>query len=295
MSSPVLLCLGFGYVAQALATRLRARGWRVIGSCRSAHKVPCLSAQGVEPLVFDGVTASPAVAAAVAQATAVLSSVPPDPYGADPVLRLHGPDLVVAPRLRWRGYLSTTAVYGDRGGGWVDEQSPLRPTGNRGRRRRDVEISWQRDAQAHVFRLAGIYGPGRNVLAAARAGRAPRLYRPAQLFNRIHVEDIARSLEAMILDPLPVAGVWNLADGHPAPAHEVTAFACTLLGVPLPPPMAAETALLSPMARSFWRDNKKVCSRLIQETLGLSLTYPDYRAGLSALHHEALLCVNAAT
>ncbi|MFQ5773423.1 MAG: SDR family oxidoreductase [Kiloniellaceae bacterium] len=285
-----LFCFGLGYSAQTLAGRLRARGWRIAGTTRGVDKAAALRAAGIEALPFDRGRPLDDPAAALAETTHLLSSVPPDERG-DPVLDHHGADIARCAGLAWAGYLSTTGVYGDRAGGWVDEDSALAPTGARGRRRAAAERAWlalrhDRGVPVHVFRLAGIYGPGRNALAAVRGGAAKRIDKPGQVFSRIHVEDIARVLEASMARPNP-GRAYNVCDDDPAPPAEVIAYACALLGVAPPPLVPFSDAELSPMARSFYRDNKRVSNRRIKEELGVSLAYPDYKAGLTAiLAHE---------
>jgi nucleoside-diphosphate-sugar epimerase len=212
--------------------------------------------------------------------------VPPDAAG-DPVLDRHGPEIAALPGLAWVGYLSTTGVYGDRGGGWVDEASALRPSGERGRRRVAAEAGWLDLWQRHgvpvqVFRLAAIYGPGRSAIDQLRAGTARRIDKPGQVFSRIHVDDLAAVLAASMARPRP-AGVYNVCDDEPAPPEAVTAYAAGLLGIAPPPLAPFAEAELSPMARSFFDDNKRVSNRLIKTELGVTLAYPDYRAGLAAI------------
>jgi len=199
----------------------------------------------------------------------------------------HGEDIAALPGLRWLGYLSTTGVYGDRGGGWVDETARLLPTGERGRRRVGAEQGWlglwhDSGAPVHIFRLAGIYGPGRSAFDAMRAGTAKRIDKPGQVFSRIHVEDLATVLVASIAQPR-LGAVYNVCDDDPAPSQAVVAHAARLLGVPPPPLVPFEAAGLSPMARSFYDDNKRVSNRLIKTELGMRLRYPDFRAGLAAI------------
>ncbi len=209
---------------------------------------------------------------------------PPDETG-DPVLDRHGADLAALPALRWAGYLSTTGVYGDRAGSWVDEDTVAQPAGERGRRRLAAEQGWsalfrERGLPLHVFRLAGIYGPGRSALDAVRAGRAMRLDRPGQVFSRIHVADLVTTLRRSMARPAPGA-VYNICDDEPAPSGDVIAFACALLGVTPPEPVLFDAAGLSPMARSFYDDNKRVANRRIKDALGVRLAFPTYREGLS--------------
>jgi nucleoside-diphosphate-sugar epimerase len=280
-----LFCFGLGYSARALAERLRAQGWQIAGTTRSRDSAAALSAAGFESTVFDRDRPLADARAALAGATHVLSSVPPDAAG-DPVLDHHRRDIVAA-GLSWVGYLSTTGVYGDRDGGWVDETSALTPTGPRGQRRVAAEAAWQALAASHgvpvhVFRLAGIYGPGRNAVVSVRAGTAQRIDKPGQVFSRIHVADIVAVLEASMARPNPGA-VYNVCDDDPAPPAEVVAYACALLRCAAPPLVPYADAALSEMARSFYRDNKRVRNRRIKEELGIRLAYPDYKTGLRAL------------
>jgi nucleoside-diphosphate-sugar epimerase len=283
---PTLFCFGLGYTAAFLARVLAADGWRVLGTRRPSEAAEAKSADGIEPLAFDRAHALADVGGLLAGATHLLSSVPPDEAG-DPVLDVHGAAIAAARNLRWIGYLSTTGVYGDRAGGWVDESAPLLPTGERARRRVAAETQWldlhrRHGAPVHVFRLAGIYGPGRSALETVRAGRARRVVKPGQVFSRIHVADIARVLRASMARPRPGA-IYNVCDDDPAPPADVIAFACDLLGVPPPPPVAIEEAELSEMALSFYADNKRVSNQRIKQELGLTLLYPGYREGLAAL------------
>ncbi len=280
-----LFCFGFGYSAAALARRLPA-GWRVTGTCRDEAKRAALAADGTGAFLFDGTTALPGAAAAMADTTHLLSSVPPDDSG-DPVLNRHGADIARLRDLAWVGYLSTTGVYGDRAGGWVDETSELKPTGERGRRRVAAEAAWlelwrRHGLPVHIFRLAGIYGPGRSAFDSLRKGRAQRIDKPGQVFSRIHVEDLAGVLLASMAKPNPGA-VYNVCDDDPAAPAEVVAHAATLLGIEAPPLLPFAKANLSPMGRSFYDDNKRVRNERIKRELGVTLAYPDYRAGLAAI------------
>ena len=284
MTGSHLFCFGFGYSALALARRLIASGWVVTGTCRSAEKATMLREAGFSAILFD--REQPVDARVLDGVTHLLVSVPPDAAG-DPVLTRHGNDIAALPGLSWLGYLSTTGVYGDRGGGWVDETAQLLPTGERGRRRVAAEQGWlrlwhDRGVPVHIFRLAGIYGPGRSAFDALRAGTAKRIDKPGQVFSRIHVEDLATVLVASIGQPRSGA-VYNVCDDDAAPPEALVAHAATLLGVPQPPLVPLEDAGLSPMARSFYDDNKRVSNRLIKTELGVSLRYPDFRAGLAAI------------
>jgi len=279
-----LFCFGFGYSALALARRLAALGWVVTGTCRSAEKVATLREAGFSATLFD--REQPVDPAVLHGISHLLVSVPPDAAG-DPVLALHGNDIAALPELAWLGYLSTTGVYGDRGGGWVDETARLLPTGERGRRRVAAEQGWlglwhDRGVPVHIFRLAGIYGPGRSAFDALRAGKAMRIDKPGQVFSRIHVEDLATVLIASMTRPRPGA-IYNVCDDNPSSPEAVVVHAAALLGLPAPPLVPLAAAGLSPMARSFYDDNKRVANGLIKSELGVILRYPDYRAGLAAI------------
>lgn len=282
-----LFCFGLGDSAVRLARRLVGRGFAVAGTCRSEEKAGRLRAEGIEVHLFGKDHAFADAEAALAGTTHLLLSVPPDERG-DPVLAAHGERIAgLAPRLQWLAYLSTTGVYGDRGGQWVDETTPLRPTTERGRRRLAAEEAWRALAARahlplHVFRLAGIYGPGRNPLRGVIDGTAKRIVKKGQVFSRIHVEDIAAVLDASIARPKPGAA-YNVCDDEPAPPQEVVLFAARLLGRAPPPEIDFEVADLTPMARSFYADAKRVSNRRIREELGVRLAYPTYREGLRAL------------
>lgn len=283
-----LFCFGVGYSAGVLARRLIAAGWSVAGTCQSAERRDELIAQGIDAHLFDRGRPLADPAGALAGVTHLLSSVPPDAEG-DPVLDGHGPALAALGGLRWAGYLSTTGVYGDTGGAPVAETAPLAPTSARSRRRVAAETAWRalgRDhgIAVHVFRLAGIYGPGRSVLDKVRDGSVQRIDKPGHAFGRIHVDDIAAVLSASMAKPDPGA-VYNVCDDEPAPPAEVAAFACDLLGVVPPPvvPFTAAAPTMSPMALSFWHDNRRIDNGRIRRDLGVRLIYPTYREGLRAV------------
>ena len=271
-----LLSLGHGYSARALAARLLARGWRVIGTTRSEEKAAAIRATGAEALVWPGSDLS----GVLAEASHLLSSAAPGAEG-DPVLTALG--RIPAAGIEWAGYLSTTGVYGDHGGGWVDETTPCTPATVRGQWRVSAEEAWRATGlPLHIFRLAGIYGPGRGPFAKVRAGTARRIVKPGQVFSRIHVEDIGRVLEASIARPRPGA-VYNVCDDEAAPPQDVIAHAARLLGLPLPEEVDFDTAEMSPMARSFYSESKRCSNRLIREELGVALQFPTYREGLADL------------
>ncbi|MGZ2259604.1 SDR family oxidoreductase [Roseobacter sp. A03A-229] len=278
--SKTLLSFGHGFSAKALTPRLVENGWHVIGTTRSAEKAEAVAASGAEPLVWPGTD----ITEALDVADALLISAGPGPEG-DPVLNhLRAEIAAAAPRFDWVGYLSTTGVYGDHAGGWVDETTALTPSTKRGQARVEAEAAWQAipDLKLHIFRLAGIYGPGRGPFAKVRKGTARRIIKQGQVFSRIHVEDIAQVLEASLAQPNPGA-VYNLCDNDPAPPQDVIAYAAELLNLPLPPAVDFETAEMTPMARSFYAESKKVRNDRIKEELGVQLLYPDYRTGLEAL------------
>lgn len=278
-----LLSLGHGYCARALAARLVPEGWHVIGTTRSTDKMAEIAATGVEPVQWPGTD----IAALISEFPNVLISAGPGPEG-DPVLaELESTFAQAAPNMRWLGYLSTTGVYGDHQGGWVDEQTPLTPSTVRGQARVAAEAAWQGidELPVHIFRLAGIYGPGRGPFAKVRNGTARRIIKAGQVFSRIHVEDIASALELSLSNP-HAGVVYNMCDDDPAPPEDVIGYAAELLGLPLPPAVAFEEADMTPMARSFYAESKRVRNDRIKRELGWVPRYPDYRSGLAAMRTE---------
>ncbi|WP_424972380.1 SDR family oxidoreductase [Dinoroseobacter sp. S76] len=281
-----LLSFGHGYSARALARRLLPEGWRVIGTTRSAEKAEALRAEGVDPRIWPGAD----LTAEIAEASHILISAGPTAEG-DQVLAAYSEAIArAAPGLSWVGYLSTTGVYGDHQGAWVDETTPLTPATRRGQARVVAETAWRELAERaglplHIFRLAGIYGPGRGPFAKVRNGTARRIIKKGQVFSRTHVEDIAQILAASIARPNPGAA-YNVCDDDPAPPEDVIAHAAELLGLPVPPAVDFETAEMTPMARSFYAESKKVRNDRIKEELGVELLYPSYRDGLAALLAE---------
>ena len=284
-----LFCFGYGFSASALGELLGPAGWTLAGTCRTPEGCRALAGAGVDAVPFSREAPLADPARCLAGATHVLLSIPPDTDG-DPALDRHGAAIAAIKGLKWIGYLSTTGVYGDTGGAWVDETAPLAPTGARGRRRAEAERGWltlgeDHGLAVHVFRLAGIYGPGRNALATGKRGTAKRIAKPGHVFSRIHVADIAQVLVASIAKPRAGA-IYNVCDDEPAPAADVVAHAYTLLGVAPPPLTPLEEADLSPMARSFYADNRRVSNARMKAELGVALRYPNYRAGLAALLAE---------
>ncbi|MDE1172326.1 MAG: SDR family oxidoreductase [Parvibaculaceae bacterium] len=288
MGEKKLFCFGFGFCAAALARLLAPQAFRIAGTCRTQERAHELKARGIEAYLFSD--RHPLTPEALEGATHVLASVPPEPDG-DPVLAHAWSDLLqAAPHLEWAGYLSTTGVYGDRGGGWVNEQSSLEPSTDRGERRLRAERGWlaygvDTGVPVHLFRLAGIYGPGRTQFRAVADGTAKRVIKPGQVFSRIHVDDVAAILAASIAQPRANAA-YNVCDDEPAPPQDIIAFCAGLLGLPVPPGTPFGEAVLSPMARSFFAENKRVSNRLIREELGVTLKYPTYREGLRALYES---------
>lgn len=269
-----LLSIGHGYSAQALARRLLPEGWRIIGTSRTTEQAEAVRATGVEALVWPG-----DIGEALAQATHLLSSVPPGE--ADPVLAALGPQIAAA-KLAFVGYLSSTAVYGHHNGDWVDEATPLSPTTARGAARARAEGEWAALGQPlHMFRLAGIYGPGRGPFEKVRDGTARRILKPGQVFSRIHVEDIAGVLHAAITRPRP--GIYNVCDDDPASPEDVLSLAARMLNLADPPMVLYEDAEMTPMARSFYAENKRVRNDRIKQVFGVTLQYPTYREGLAAI------------
>lgn len=279
-----LLSIGHGFSARALAARLLPQGWRIIGTTRSDEKAAEIAGTGAEPLIWPGAD----ISTALAQADALLVSAGPGPEGDPTLAALHADIAAAASKLDWVGYLSTTGVYGDHQGGWVDETTPLKASTKRGQARIEAESQWQaiEGLNLHIFRLAGIYGPGRGPFAKVRKGTARRIIKPGQVFSRIHVDDIAQVLEASLARPNPGA-VYNLCDDDPAPPQDVIAYAAELLELPLPPAIDFDTAEMTPMARSFYAESKKVRNDLIKDELGVVLKYPDYRRGLRMMLQDA--------
>lgn len=281
-----LFCFGFGYSAKVFARRCLEQGWRVTGTSRSPEGVARILETGAGGVLFDGQSSNEAVKAELESATHILVSAGPDENG-DPVLRTCSKALEKAATLRWVGYLSTVGVYGNHDGQWVDEETIVRPESQRSVRRVAAENAWLdfaegKDWSLQIFRLAGIYGPGRSAVEKLRHGTARRLIKPGQVFNRIHVEDIANVLTAGIISS-QASGIFNVTDDEPAPPQDVVAHAALLLGLDVPPDLPFEHADLSPMARSFYSENKRCRNQKIKRTLGAQLDYPTYREGLAAL------------
>ncbi len=281
-----LLVFGLGYSATRFVTRHRSSFASITGTVRSSEKARRLREAGHDTIIWPG-GSNEVVARAMADATHILISTPPGEQG-DPVLAALGCELARHQHLRWIGYWSTIAVYGDARGGWVDETTACQPANARGQARLLAEEGWARISEAtgaalHLLRLPGIYGPGRSALDSLRDGSAKRLVKPGQVFNRIHVGDIADATlaAAMASQRLPGRHVFNITDNEPAPPQDVVTFAADLLGVAPPPEQDFETATLSPMARSFYGENKRVSNSLTRAALGWQPHFPSYREGLA--------------
>jgi len=281
-----LFCFGLGYSASVLARRLAAKGWSIGGTATTAAKADALRTEGYEVLVFDGNSETPDLTEALARSTHVLLSIPPDEAG-DPALLHYREALASSPALRWIGYYSSISVYGDSEGAWVDETTTPSPVSERGQRRLAAETAWSGFAHETgkaltILRLPGIYGPGRSAIDQLRAGKARRIFKPGQVTNRIHVADIATATEAA-LDLAPGIHVFNVTDDFPAPPQDVIAYGAEILGLPCPPASDPEDASLSPMARSFYAETKRVSNARMKSALGVTLAYPTFREGLHAI------------
>jgi hypothetical protein len=308
-----LLIIGYGYSSKAILKQLGIQPIAV--TCRTQDKAEKLRSQGLTVHIFDGTKRNEALAESLKKATHLLISAPPEASGekvntgfshkrcgkqkiesirqsgkialhsheiGDPFLHCHADDLHHASALRWMGYLSTVGVYGDHQGHWIDETAPLDPTNERGQRRVEAEEGWAETGKPlAIFRLSGIYGPSRSAFDKLRSGKARCVIKPDQVFNRIHVEDIGRFVAKAMTTEL--TGVYNLTDDEPAPPQDVITYAAGLMGVEPPPAIDFEEADMSPMARSFYSDNKRVSNEKIKQALKLSFLYPTYREGLKAL------------
>lgn len=282
--SETMLILGAGFSGLAIASAAKRAGWRVFGTSRSPDRFGELERAGVEPLVFDGTNRTPTLDAALRQSTLLVASIAPGETG-DPALNIAREEILAALRIRWIGYLSTVGVYGDHGGGWVDETAEPKPVSRRSVQRLAAERAWsalaeEKDVPLALLRLSGIYGPGSNALANLAAGTAKRVVKPGQVFNRIHVDDIAGT--TMLLAGQRAGGPFNVTDDELAPPQDVVTFAAGLMGVEPPPELAFDDASLTAMGRSFYGENKRVSNARLK-ALGYHFVHPDYRAALSAM------------
>jgi nucleoside-diphosphate-sugar epimerase len=291
-----LLAIGLGYSAAAVAARLASQGWHVTGTSRSEAGLAAIRVRGYDAVPFSEDTLSPTFTAALAGATHLLLSAPPSRGDEIPALAAHGDDPVlghpgVTPHsmssLRWIGYLSTIGVYGDHGGAWVDEDTEPTPISGRSLKRLAAERAWadfgaSRGVPVAVMRLSGIYGPRRNALERLKVGTERRIHKPGQVFNRIHVEDIAGAVQAAIARN--TGGVFNITDDEPAPPQDIIAYAAELLDIEPRPLTNWDAVEMTPMARSFWLENKRVRNIRMKEVLGYAPAFPTYREGLNAIY-----------
>ncbi|MFT3733255.1 MAG: SDR family oxidoreductase [Hyphomicrobium sp.] len=281
-----LFCFGLGYCAAELSRRLLKQGWTISGTTSHADKMSALEAQGFAPFLFDGTAAPAGIADALKSATHILLSIPPDDEG-DPALRQFGEAIAASSSIRWIGYFSTVGVYGDANGDWVDETTEPNPGTIRGQRRLKAELGWEdlakkSDKSLIIYRLPGIYGPGRSAIDQLRAGTARRIFKPGQFTNRIHVADIATAVEAS-MHLAAGTHIFNITDDLPAPPQDVIEYGAELLGVACPPATDPSDEALSPATRSFYIENKKVSNARMKSELGVQLAYPTYFEGLRAI------------
>jgi nucleoside-diphosphate-sugar epimerase len=287
-----LFCFGLGYVAERLARVLVADGWTVGGTTRDPERQAALKAAGLEALLWAGGAPDAALSAALERATHVLDSIPPRDDPQAPDLALAALEALGRARpFTWAGYLSSTGVYGDAGGGWVDETTPVAPVNTRAGRRVAAEQAWARWHRAtgtpvDILRLAGIYGPGRSILDALRAGRARRIVKPGQLFSRIHVDDIVAAVRACMASPGGLR-TYNVCDDEPSPQPDVVAYGAALIGVEPPPEEDFATAAMSETMRGMYAGCRRVSAARIKRELGLEWRYPSYRSGLEAVAAES--------
>ncbi|WP_411817409.1 SDR family oxidoreductase [Hyphococcus sp. DH-69] len=279
-----LFCIGYGYTAAALARILIGENWSIAGTTSREDKAATMRENGIEAIIWPDGKFNPDW---IENATAILISVPPNEQSCPAFEATCEAILKHRTTIDWIGYLSTNGVYGNHSGRWVNEESALKPTQSRARRRIKAEAIWAEFGAAYslpikIFRLPGIYGPGRSALDNVRQSTAKRIVKPGQVFSRMHVDDIACALKADIEQPFTY-DLFNLADDEPSPPHEVVEYACTLLGKDLPPLIPFEEADLSPMAKSFYADNKRVSNKRMKDALGVKLKYPTYREGLRAI------------
>ena len=270
-----LLCIGYGFSARAMTAVLHPLGWNITGTTRSEVRANEMRNENVTPIIWPGNN----LHEALTKASHLLISAPPSGLG-DPFLNAIDPKRY---EFSWVGYLSTTGVYGNHNGAWVDETAALTPATQRGQLRVEAEAAWTATGlPLHIFRLAGIYGSGRGPFSKVRNGTARRIIKAGQMFSRIHADDIAQVVTTSIMQPRPGA-IYNLCDDEPAPPQDVLTYAAQLLNMPLPPAVNFDTAEMTPMARSFYAENKRVRNDLIKTELGVCLKYPNYKEGLKSL------------
>ena len=280
-----LFCFGHGFSSRALARRLIPKGWEISGTCRDIDSKNILNNEG-QLYKYDGININKDIYNAIDKSTHLLISIPPQ-VSKDPVLDRFSNEILNWKHLKWIGYISSTGVYGDAKGEWVDEKSTLNLATAINQRRAAVENAWLKLYKVNslpiiIFRCGGIYGPGRNILISVKLGRSKRIEKPGLVFSRIHVDDLAQTLEASMLNPMP-GEIYNVSDDLPSSPSEVVEYACGLLNITSPPLIPYESAELSDMARGFYEANKRVSNKKIKVDLGICLEYPDYKVGLNAL------------
>ncbi len=286
--SDQLFIFGFGFTSQAVAEKLKPRFSNIFGTTRSEEKVAAMRSHGVTPVLFDGETLSDELVVALQSATQLLISIGPNEFG-DPVLSAASEVLKNCQQIKWIGYLSTVGVYGNHDGAWVDETTQCKPVSKRSIQRVAAEKAWIEHAEKFdiptaVFRLSGLYGPGRNTFMNIEKDKARRLVKSGQVFNRIHREDIAEAIELAIAKS--ASGIFNITDDMPAPPQDVVTYAHELMGKEPPEEIDFDTADLTPMARSFYGENKRVSNKKSKEVLGLEYTWPNYRESLTRMWSE---------
>lgn len=283
-----IFLFGAGYSARAFSRLMTGEAERIDGTTRNEQNFPLLEKSGIAPIIFDCETASPDLFDRLAKSTHVVISISPRESG-DPSLAIVEEALRrPGNTIRWIGYLSTVGVYGNHDGNWIDETAPLAPTSLRSLERVEAESAWEALSERHgtpvaLLRLSGIYGPGRNAFVNLERGTARRIIKDGQVFNRIHVDDIAGSLR--FLAGTNSGGAFNITDSEPAPPQDVVAYAAELMGVAIPPEIPFEEADLTPMGRSFYGENKRVSNQRIK-ALGYDFIYPDYKAAFSAMWQD---------
>lgn len=286
-----LFCFGFGYTAAALSISLKKYHWQIAGTTTDEKKMSELQEFGIESYLFDKTHPLCAVDDTLKDVTHILLSIPPSEEG-DIVFEFHGKEIAALPNLEWVGYLSTISVYGNYDGNWVDETTPVAPISRRGSLRLKAEEEWyslyvEDGLPLHIFRLSGIYGPGRSSLDVVRSGNVRRIEKKGHVFNRIHIDDIVQILKASIAKP-NAGEIYNLVDDMPVPSHEVIKYACNLLDIEVPPLIPYEEIdYLAPIVRSFYQDNKRIKNDKIKKELGVKLLYPNYKSGLDACLRSA--------
>jgi len=289
-----LFCFGYGYVAERLVQELQSlnEGWSFVVTTREREKLMTIRESGIKAYLFSDEMPFNDPIFALEGVTHILISTPPN-HGGDIVFQAHARDILKMPTVEWIGYLSSTSVYGNRDGDWVTEQSDVNPTSERGSKRARAETQWLKMRRIagipiNIFRLAGIYGVGRSAIETVMAGQSKRVFKDGHAFNRIHVDDIVQVLIASMDHPSP-GDIYNLADDNPAPSHELIKYACELLGQDVPPLVPYNEDDLSPMARSFYKDNKRISNDKIKTKLDVTLKYPDYKSGLDDIvtHYES--------